>query len=220
MASLTYPKKMESNMSNTELPETQVIVTGRLSYADLFRARKFKTDAADKPGRYKTDVLIPKNTEQGKKDLAAIKAAAAAAKKEKWGDKIPPLGADRLCLKDGDTTGREEHRGHWVLKASETEAPQLIDRDGRTELTESDGKLYSGCVARVMVNLWAQDNDFGKRINANLRGVQFVAHGEPFGKGRISAKEAFGSLEDEDADDLGFGEIGEDEVDSYASGLL
>ena len=153
-------------------------------------------------------VLIPKDTEQGKKDLAALKAASQAAKVEKWGDKIPKLAADRMCLKDGDQMDGEESDGCWVLSCSEEKAPQVLDRDGKTRLTEADGKIYSGCEARVLVNLWAQDNKYGKRINANLHAVQFYAHGEAFGKGRVDAESMFGSLDDETTS--GFGDLDDD----------
>jgi hypothetical protein len=34
-----------------------------------------------------------------------------------------------------------------------------------------------------VVELWAQDNQYGKRINASLGGVQFAKDGESFGGG-------------------------------------
>lgn len=202
-----------TNSATVEIPATQVTITGRLSYADIFKPRSFEK-GDDANARYKTLVLIPKDTEQGKKDFAALKAASEAAKKEKWGDKIPTLTPDKLCVKDGDTLGKDETKGMWVVAASDDTAPVVLDRDGRTELTEKDGKVYSGSYARVIVNLWCQDNKYGKRVNANLRALQFVAHGEAFGKGRIDARAVFGSLEDDDVAGLGFGSLDEGGEDS------
>jgi len=42
--------------------------------------------------------------------------------------------------------------------------------------------------------LWAQDNQFGKRVNAELLGVQFVRDGEPFGGGKPATPEDFEDL--------------------------
>lgn len=210
---------MANSTQATEVPETQIIITGRLSYADIFTPRAFEKGKEDS-AKYKTLVLIPKNTEQGKKDFAELQRASAAAKKEKWADKVPTLTPDKLFVKDGDTLGKEETVGMWVVAASDDAAPQVLDRDGVTELTEKDGKVYSGSYARVIINVWCQDNKYGKRVNANLRAVQFVAHGEAFGKGRVDARQAFGSLEDDDVAGLGFGSLDGDTAGQDATGLI
>jgi len=68
-------------------------------------------------------------------------------------------------------------------------------------LTENDNRIYAGCYVNAIVVLWAQNNNYGKRINANLLGVQFVADGSPFGDGGTSA-----GVDDFDA----FGDNGDD----------
>lgn len=203
-------------MADSATPATRVIVTGRLSYADIFKPRAFEEG---KEERFKTLVLLDKKDPNTAAQIALIKKASDAAKKEKWGDKIPGLASDRVCLRDGDTTGKEDQAGFYVLSCSETTAPQVLDRDGKTVLKESDGKIYSGCYARVIVNLWCQDNKYGKRVNANLLAVQFVKHGEAFGKARINAAEVFGALDDEELGDMeGFGETSSTEDDN--AGLI
>jgi hypothetical protein len=57
-----------------------------------------------------------------------------------------------------------------------------------------DGTLYSGCYVVVHVNIWAQDNQFGKRINCGLLGVQFYKDGEAFSGGRISSVDEFDEI--------------------------
>ena len=42
------------------------------------------------------------------------------------------------------------------------------------------------------------DNQYGKRINATLRGVQFVSDGEPFAGGQPADADEFDILEDSD----------------------
>jgi hypothetical protein len=49
--------------------------------------------------------------------------------------------------------------------------------------------------------LWTQNNSYGKRVNANLLGVQFYKDGEPFAAGEIAGDddfEDFGSDDDFD----------------------
>ena len=56
-------------------------------------------------------------------------------------------------------------------------------------------------VQRWVIDVWAQNNQYGKRINAQLDGVQFVRDGEPFGEGGISV-DAFDAFGDDDDDFL------------------
>jgi len=192
-----------------EIPATTVVVCGRLSYCDAFKPRPFAKNEGEP--RYKTNILVPKEekvvggvTMGGKKAVAAIKKAIAAAKKEKWGadeSSHPKLPMSKVCFRDGDNDeyGDENSAGHWIVVSSEFEAPQVIDRDGTTPLTEADGKIYSGAWGRVVINTWGQDNEYGKRVNANLRAIGFIAHDDKFGKGRVNAASMFGSLDDDDS---------------------
>ena len=80
------------------------------------------------------------------------------------------------------------------IKASSTKRPIVIDRD-KSPLTEDDNRIYAGCRVNAVIELWAQNNNYGKRINASLLGVQFFKNDEPFadgGKGSLSDFEAFG----------------------------
>ena len=75
--------------------------------------------------------------------------------------------------------------------------PQVVGRD-MSSLVEGDGILYAGCYVNATVRLWAQDNKFGKRINAQLRAVQFVKEGSRFGEGTVDVSKEFEALPDED----------------------
>lgn len=71
-------------------------------------------------------------------------------------------------------------------------------------LKESDGMLYSGCYADVIVRIYGYDSeDNPARINASLEAVKFVRHGEAFGARQIDADSAFDEEDDEDGDDIG-----------------
>lgn len=101
---------------------------------------------------------------------------------------------DKLCLKRGDVSqpGDENYKGLFFLKASNKKRFTIIDGD-RTPLTPQDGRPYSGCYVNVIVDIWPQDNEFGRRINCTITGMQFARHGDAFGGGaRAAAPDEFG----------------------------
>lgn len=161
----------------------------RISYPHLFEPFAYQGQGKAK---YSAKFLIPKSNKALVDQIAAeMKALAAESYKDK---KLPP--ADKLCLRDGDQTGRDEDAGYWVLSASDDTRPVVVDQK-RNPLTAEDEVIYPGCVVNAKINLWAQDNQYGKRINANLMGVQFVKDGERLGNGRTRppADEMFDSVE-------------------------
>jgi hypothetical protein len=82
-----------------------------------------------------------------------------------------------------------------AASAQETAPPTVVDA-ARQALTERSGKPYAGCYVNASIELWAQDNAYGKRINATLRGVQFVRDGDSFGAGsRAAAPDEFDEIE-------------------------
>jgi len=89
-----------------------------------------------------------------------------------------------------------------TIKASTKKRPLVIDRS-KSPITEDDDIIYAGCYVNAIISLWAQNNGYGKRINAQLDGVQFVKDGEPFADNStsVSAFDAFDEDEiDEDID--------------------
>lgn len=172
-----------------EDPTSILIERVRLSFAQsLFEAEEFGgEEGEDKKKRHQCRGLMEKGTELTKKNLAKIKAAKelACKKQKQWGDdpkKWPKLKASMLCVRDGDEENWDGYPDHWYIAASceEGEPLLLIDRH-KNDVTKKDGLLYSGAYVNLRVRIWAQDNKWGKRINAQLQGVQFVEHGEPFG---------------------------------------
>jgi len=137
---------------------------------------------------------------------ADIEAAIKAVAKEKWGAKadaeLKALNASgRTCLRDGDTKAYDGYAGNWFLSASSKTRPQVIDKD-TSPLDESSGRPYGGCYVVGSVDIWAQDNQFGKRVNATLRWVQFAADGDSFGGGKPITEEEFTALSDDEIADL------------------
>ncbi len=153
--------------------------------------------------------------EPGSKAAKQLDEAMFAVAKEKWGDKAQKIfdglvktGKPKnieVCFvhepypnRDGDPYDGFEDM--FYLSASSATRPLVIDRD-KTPLVAADGRPYSGSYMNVQVEIWAQDNQYGKRINAQLLGVQFARDGDSFGAGaRAADPDDFGDLSAE-ADD-------------------
>lgn len=151
----------------------------------------------EKATKYSTKIIL-----DPKEHAAVIKQLQAEVEKlrvEKW--KTLKLPSDRGCLRNGDDLGKEEYEGKFVLSASTKKRPVVVDTK-MEPLTEDDDKIYSGSICNVNVNLWAQDNQFGKRINCELLAIQFKADGERLGGGGISREAAMEGF-DTDAEDFG-----------------
>ncbi len=161
----------------------------RLSFPNIFSRAVFNGEE----GKYGATFLLPKEEiEQADKLRGAI---SALVKSELKGAKLP---ADKVCMRDGDDSDYNGYDGHWSIKASNNTRPLVLDRD-KSPLTADDEKLYAGCYVNAIIALWVQNNQWGKRVNANLLGVQFVKDGEPFGDGgRTAAFDDFDEVEGDD----------------------
>lgn len=142
---------------------------------------------------FSASFLMPKSHPQ----MAELKSALIAVAKEKWPTKFEEVlkalkAGDKLCLHDGDVkSDYEGYAGNMFVSARAKVKPTVIGAH-REELLEQDGKPYSGCYVNASLELWAMDNNFGKRINAQLRGVQFVRDGDAFSGGsRAAAADEF-----------------------------
>lgn len=143
-------------------------------------------------------------------DHEAVKLIDAACKKvaqARWGTKAETVlsqlkAADRLPVHDGALkTGSAGYAGNLYVNANNKAMPRILDRD-RTVLTQADGKPYSGCYVNALIDVWTQDNKFGKRINAGLAGVQFLRDGERLAGGSIASIDEFEEIDTQDPEDL------------------
>jgi len=164
----------------------------RLSFPNLFQKAVFNGAET----KFEATFLLDK--EQHAEVIAAIeKDMAGRIKTELKGAKLP---SDRKCLKDGDESEYDGYAGCMSFKAGNQKRPLVIDRD-KSPITEDDEKMYAGCYVNASVELWVQNNQYGKRINANLLGVQFVKDGEAFGgKGESADVDDFDDMGDDDFD--------------------
>lgn len=156
----------------------------RLSYPHLFK--KWAKDGEDKEkAKFSAKFMLDKKTHGA--DIKALNEAIVALQNSELKGRIPN---DKLCHRNGDDLGREDYEGYWILAASESVRPTVVNKD-KSPVTEEDDIVYAGCYVNVLIRLWAQNNKYGKRINANLVGVQFVRDGD-----------RFSSVERPDTDDM------------------
>ena len=131
--------------------------------------------------------------------VAAIKAAMKKVAEEEWKEKAGEVFAmlkasDRLCLRDGDTKPQYEgYKGNLFLNASNKIKPLVIDGN-KSPLSAASGRPYSGCYVNMSIEVWAQDNKFGKRINATLKGVQYLRDGARLAGGGVASAEDFEAI--------------------------
>lgn len=179
------------------------IKNARLAFANLFEAKKVKGEGD--PHYSAAFIIDPKSA-----DVAGIEAAIKVVATEKWKDKAPGIlkklvEDKRVAFLRAPRTNADGEpyagfEGRFSLNASNKSRPLIIDRD-RSPLTQQDGKPYSGCFVNANVEFWAQDNAFGKRINATLRGVQYFAEGDSFGGSAPATTSEFDDVSD-GADDV------------------
>lgn len=173
----------------------------RLAFPQLFEAKTVNGEG--EPAFSATFLMEPDHPA-----IAELRAAFEKVGKEKWGAKWPNVkkeieAKDRLCLHDGDTKADYAgFEGNLFVSSRNKTRPLVIDRD-KSPLTAADGKPYAGCYVHASIELWCQDNAYGKRINASLRGVQFYKDGDAFAGGGVASEDEFDDIEDGAmADDL------------------
>ena len=187
----------------------------RLSHPKLFTAEAFK--GGDGPKKYSASFHLDPSIPGHKKAIKAIKAEFNRIGAEKWPDKWKngKMKLKGYALKSYDEDIGDEEQfvsltvpesgetpegmdGIYIFSASESTRPTLVDQH-KNPVTEDDKVLYEGCYVTALVNVWPQDNKWGKRLNANLIGVQFKKDGEPFGEGGEKASDD--DFDDDDFDD-------------------
>lgn len=178
----------EEKAERPKSTNVQVKLTNvRLSFPDLWKARAAQKDAEPKFG---AAFLIDKET-QGDQ-IKSLREATAKVAHEKWGGKLPK--GLKYCVHEGSEREYEGYGEENVyVTASSKRRPHVIDRN-REPLTEEDARPYAGCFVNAVLRFWAQDNAFGKRVNAELQGVQFVRDGEAFGSAPFKPEEHFEDL--------------------------
>jgi hypothetical protein len=177
----------------------------RMSFAAIFEPKQV---GGQGDPRFSAAFAIEPDSENANKCHDAMVTAA----KEKWKDKAAAIFKElkskgRVCFKTEPLTNAEGEvydgfEDMYVLNASNKTRPLVLDKN-KSPLTAADGRPYSGCYVNAVIDIWAQDNQYGKRLNGTLMGVQFDRDGDAFGGGRPAAPDDFETVEGgEDADDF------------------
>lgn len=175
---------------------TLKITNVRISFPNLFEA---KTVNGEGDPRFSAVFAVEPNSANAK----ALTAAVDAVAKEKWGAKAAGVLGElkakgRVAFQERPKTNAsgevyDGFEGMYSINASTKTRPVVRDAD-TSPLTAADGKPYGGCYVDASVELWAQDNSWGKRINATLRWVQFRADGEAFSGGTRVGDDEFAPI--------------------------
>lgn len=176
----------------------------RASYPHL--AQAWAKNEKDRK-KFSITALAPKETHEEAKKLLVEEI-----NKLLTSSKIGKLASEHKFVRDGNDSGKDENEDHWIIKASENEGRRPAVRDQKARLVEIDDieeLIFPGCWVNVMLRPWAQNNEHGKKINANLIAVQYVKKGERFGEAPIDDEDAWDELEGDD-DDLDFADDDDD----------
>lgn len=175
----------------------------RLSYPALFEP-KAGPEGGDP--KYSASLLMDKDNNTP--EIATMRGAILAVAKAQWGeDKVKwndtgtglklllstgKVALVKVCLRDGEEKGGTAGYENVMFFSASSKLPvPMVDKNPAIALTAATGKPYAGCYVNASVRLWAQDNNFGKRVNAQLQAIQFAGDGESFGDGPVNPETVF-----------------------------
>lgn len=174
------------------------ITNARLSFPDLFEPKSVNGEGEP---RFGAVFVIQPGSENAKLLAQTVEAVA----KEKWGTKAAGVLGElkakgRVCYQERPKTNAsgevyDGFEGMHHIGASNPSRVSVIDRD-TSPLTAQDGRPYAGCYVDASIDVWAQDNSWGRRINAKLRWVQFRADGDAFAGGAPVSQDEFEAIAD------------------------
>jgi hypothetical protein len=138
------------------------------------------------------------------KKLAKLEAAIVEVATAKFGAKAESMlkkGQLRSPIRPGsdkeDAKDAEAFEGKIFLTARSTDKPQVVDGDLEAVMDQLD--VYSGCIGRADIWLFAYDKAGNRGVGAILNSFQKLDDGVRK-SGRRPAEDAFGSEDDDDDD--------------------
>lgn len=176
----------------------------RLSFPDLFEAAQFEGKG---PFSYRASFLVEPNSENHKALIKAKEDTFKEEFKDKWKSVMANADDDSKLrfLVDGNKKEYDGYAGMIAVSAKRDQSkgrPLLLDKD-KSELSQTSGKPYAGCYVNATIEVWAQNNQYGKTVRAQLLAVQFAKDGDAFGAGSATGSpDEFEDLSVGDEDDL------------------
>lgn len=130
------------------------------------------------------------------------------------GSRIP---SDKRCLRKGEESTRPEYDGYYTLSTNHSTKPYVFEKGSRVPVTsQEECSIYAGCRVNARVQLWYQDNQYGKRVNANLVLIQFNGDDESLSGSHVSMDDAMSGFDGFDDDIDSFGEDSDEFDDDIA----
>lgn len=173
----------------------------RGSYVHLdkpYKGKNKRDDGGDAPAKYSMVAILNKDTH------AEAKAACDEVIKKLLKDnKDAKVGKKDWFIRDGDDAAKPEYENAWTVNASEQRKPKCRDRQGNLVDDPEDIRemFQSGYHFCLLVRPWFQDNDWGRKCNAGLLGVQFVKKDKVFGMGEVDESDVWDVQGDDGEDD-------------------
>lgn len=167
----------------------------RLSFPRLDKPKAFQPGQAE---RFEATFLLDPSNQNHAKVIARIKSEAARICREHWGDKFDAVKKEikQRHLQDGNDKSYDGYKDMLYVATHNTTRPVIVDRNVKPVVPSDTQWPYAGCYVNGTVTLWTQDNQFGKAVNVNLRGIQFVEDGKAFGGAApIEADDEFEAME-------------------------
>lgn len=141
-----------------------------------------------------------------------IDAALREVARAKWEKKADAVLANVLpdrkacCFVDGNRMEYDGYSGNWALSFKryvKDGRPMILDAD-KSPILQADGapypgkegRIYSGCYLNATVELWAQDNKYGKGIRCQLVALQYAGPGDAFSGGARPSADDFDEIAD------------------------
>lgn len=217
-------------MADTPTSE-KIRFKARASFLRIDKPKAFE-DGADP--RWEATFLLDPSDPKGLEGIKLVLKTAADLSKQAYG--VVPLAVRQLAARfipgqtppppdtkddgievafyNGDKKEYDGYAGMFVVPAHNSKLkPAIANRKGVSVDPGEEQFPYSGCYVMGSITLWAHagqtQKKYGKRIGVNLRGVQFMSDGEPFGQGDIAPEDEFQALEDDPnagggSDDMGW----------------
>lgn len=180
----------------------------RIAYPEVFEPKHNDLSGKDE---YSVQVRLYENNPEHMKIVEMINAAKEVAANAFWGRDAKAFNARVEKIDNNKGLRHNDEGGFYFLSAKrrpDQQAPRIVGRDRTVELRPEDGKIYSGAVCNVVVDLWCYS---GKAKNGTpiqpgfsftLCGIQFVEDGDPIGGASVATDDDFDELEADDDPDF------------------
>jgi hypothetical protein len=163
---------------------------GRLIYYDLFRPNRPKDEPNQELKFSATLAFLPED------DVKALKAAAMAVAKEKWGDKVSSLNIRWPFRKQAekDKPGFLAEGVYINATAKQDRKPEVVNRATGFKPIENEADLYRGCWGMMTVRPYAYDQKGNKGVSFGLVNFVKICDDLPLAAGSIRASDAYADM--------------------------